>query len=215
MAQLTPGITYWQIKQVTDWQLTEEALRQALAKLVNAISSLEVTQAWGTGQASSSDGKRFRLRRKVLQQTYSPRFHDYAIEFYSFVADNYAPFYSTVIECTDRDAAYVLDGLLYNESDLALEEHYTDTHGYTEINFTAFAMLGRRFSPRIRGLQKQRIYRIDTVKDYGPLASLVDRAGRTIHMDWICDQWDRMGQFYASFENGHTTASTALKRLVG
>jgi hypothetical protein len=33
-------------------------------------------------------------------------------------------------------------------------------------------------------------------------------------MDWICEQWDRMGQFYASLENGHTTASTALKRLV-
>jgi TnpA family transposase len=28
-------------------------------------------------------------------------------------------------------------------------------------------------------------------------------------------QWDRMGQFYASLEHGHTTASTALKRLVG
>ena len=32
-----------------------------------------------------------------------------------------------------------------------LEEHYTDTHGYTEINFAAFAMLGKRFCPRIRG----------------------------------------------------------------
>lgn len=32
---------------------------------------------------------------------------DYALKFYSFVADNYAPFYSTPIECTDRDAAYV------------------------------------------------------------------------------------------------------------
>lgn len=56
---------------------------------------------------------------------------------------------------------------------------------------------------------------IDAVKDYGPLASLVDRAGRTIHMDWICNHWDRMGQFYASFENGHTAASKALKRLDG
>ena len=26
------------------------------------------------------------------------------LEFYSFVADNYAPFYSRPIECTDRDA---------------------------------------------------------------------------------------------------------------
>lgn len=213
MAQLTEGISYTEIKHITDWQLTEEAQRQVLAQVVNAISKLDVTQSWGQGKTSSSDGQRFRLKRQVLQQTYSHRFHDYALEFYSFVADNYAPFYSTVIECTDRDAAYVLDGLLYNESDLALEEHYTDTHGYTEINFAAFAMLGRRFAPRIRGLQHQRIYRIDKEKDYGPLKPLVDRWDHTIHLEWVEEQWDRMGQFYASLESGHTTASTALKRL--
>lgn len=215
MSRLAGDITYRQIKQVTDWQLTEESQRQALANVVNAISRLDITQAWGEGRTSSSDGQRFRMRRKLLQRTYSHRFQDYALEFYSFVADNYAPFYTTPIECTDRDAAYVLDGLLYNESDLALEEHYTDTHGYTEINFAAFAMLGRRFAPRIRGLKNQRIYRIDKTKDYGALTPLVDRWDRTIRLDWICEQWDRMGQFYASLEGGHTTASTALKRLAG
>ena len=215
MSRLAGDITYRQIKRVTDWQLTEEAQRQALADVVNAISRLDITQAWGEGKTSSSDAQRFRMKRKLLQRTYSHRFQDYALEFYSFVADNYAPFYSAPIECTDRDAAYVLDGLLYNESDLALEEHYTDTHGYTEINFAAFAMLGRRFSPRIRGIQKQRIYRIDKAKDYGALAPLVDRWDRTIRLDWICEQWDRMGQFYASLESGHTTASTALQRLAG
>lgn len=215
MAQLTAGIRYRAIKWVTDWQLTEEAQRQALAQLVNAISRIDVSQAWGQGVTSSSDGQRFRLRRRLLQQTWSPRFRDYALEFYSFVADNYAPFYSTIIECTDRDAAFVLDGLLYNESELSLEEHYTDTHGYTEINFAAFAMLGRRFAPRIRGLQKQRLYRIDRKRDYGPLSALVGRRDRTIRLDWIQEQWDRMGQFYASLERGHVTASTALKRLTG
>ena len=117
------------------------------------------------------DGQRFALASNVLQQSYSPRFNDFALEFYSFVADNYAPFYSIPIECTDRDAPYVLDGLLYNESDLPLQEHYTDTHGYTEINFAAFAMLGRRFAPRIRGLHKQRIYRIGKTREYGTACS--------------------------------------------
>ena len=70
----------------------------------------------------------------------------------------------------------MLDGLLYNESDLELEEHYTDTHGYTEINFAAFAMLGRRFCPRIRSVQHQRLYRIDRDRDYGILTDLVARA---------------------------------------
>ena len=71
--------------------------------------------------------------------------------------------------------AFVLDGLLYNESELEIEEHYTDTHGYTEINFAAFAMLGLRFCPRIRGVQHQRIYRIDPNCDYGSLTSLISR----------------------------------------
>ena len=77
----------------------------------------------------------------------------------------------------ERDAPYVLDGVLYNESDLELEEHYTDTHGYTESNFAAFAMLGKEFCPRIRKISNQRIYCIDPNRDYGALAPLFNRKG--------------------------------------
>lgn len=213
MASITPGISYWQLKRITDWQLTDEIQRSALADVVNAIVRLDITSAWGEGKTSSSDGQRFAFRRKVLQQNYSYKFNDYALEFYSFVADNYAPFYSVPIECNERDAPYVLDGLLYNESDLELEEHYTDTHGYTEINFAAFAMLGKRFCPRIRKLSRQRIYRIDTHYDYGAIGPLVSQRDRQIKMDPIVEQWDRMAQFYATLSSGHTTASVALKRL--
>ena len=72
----------------------------------------------GTGKGSV---KRFAMPHKVLQRTYSTRVNDFALEFYSFVADNYAPFYSRPVECTDRDAPFVLDGVLYHESDLDLE----------------------------------------------------------------------------------------------
>lgn len=213
MSQLTQGISYENIRRVADWYLHEDSLRRSLADVVNAIANLDTIRVWGEGKTSSSDGQRFLFPTKVLQRTYSPRFGDFALEFYSFVADNYAPFYSLPIECTDRDAAYVLDGLLYHESDLPLEEHYTDTHGYTEINFAAFAMLGRRFCPRIRGLQHQWIYRIDKHKDHGVLTPLLADTNRTIHLEWIEDQWDRISQFFASLETGHTTASVALKRL--
>ncbi|MDP6702349.1 MAG: Tn3 family transposase, partial [Candidatus Latescibacteria bacterium] len=115
MAQLVQDISYRELKRISDWQLTEEAQRQALAALVNAISALDTALHWGEGRTSASDGQRFGLPRKVLQQTYSPKFSDFALEFYTFLADNYAPFYSMPIECTDRDAAFVLDGLLYIE----------------------------------------------------------------------------------------------------
>lgn len=213
MSRLTEDISYKQIKHITDWQLTEEAQKEALIKIVNAIRNFDLSKIWGEGKTSSSDGQRFIMKKKSLQRTYSSRIQDYALEFYSFVADNFAPFYSTPTQCTDRDAPYVLDGLLYNESDLDIEEHYTDSHGYTEINFAAFAMLGKTFSPRIRDIKEQRIYKIDPLKDYKALSPIVLRNDRTIHTGWIEDQWDRMGQFYASLEKGHVTASMALKRL--
>ena len=81
MARLTKEVTYNQIKRISDWQLSVEAQRQALAQLVNAISSVDVTRHWGKGKTSSSDGQRFRYKQKVLQQTWSPRFQDYAWNF--------------------------------------------------------------------------------------------------------------------------------------
>ena len=92
---------------------------------------------------------------------------------------------------------------------------FFDSNAYTEINFAAFAMLGLRFCPRIRGVQHQRIYRIDPNRDYGSLASLIKRADQTIDTEQIAEHWDRMGQLYASLKTGHVTASVALKRLVG
>jgi len=214
MAQLTERVSYEDIQRITDWYLHDEALRAALADIVNAMLALDTTQVWGDGSTSSSDGQRFLFPQRVLRRTYSHRLGDFALEFYTFIADNYAPFYSVPIECTERDAPYVLDGLLYHESDLDPEEHYTDTHGYVELNFAAFPMFGKRFCPRIRGLQRQWIYRIDPQKAYGPLTPIVSPKKRTVHLDWITAHWDRMGQFFASFAAGQTTASVALKRLL-
>ena len=213
MAQIIQGISYKQIKHIFDWQITDDAQRQALAQVVNGIGGIEVTKAWGGGKTSGSDGQRFGYHQKTLHRTFSHKFNDFAIEFYTFVADNYAPFYNLVKEATDRDSSKVLDGHLYNVSDLEIEEHYTDTHGYDEINFAAFAMLGKEFSPRIKNIKSQWLYKIDATREYGSLHRLLKGAKHTIQMQYIVDQWDRMGQFYASLAAGHVTASTALKRL--
>ena len=102
MAQMITDISYQKIKDMFDWQLTEDAHRIALADVVNGIGSIEITKVWGEGKTAGADGQRFGYRRKTLQRTFSHKFNDFAIEFYIFVADNYAPFYNLVKEATDR-----------------------------------------------------------------------------------------------------------------
>ncbi|OPY73908.1 MAG: Tn3 transposase DDE domain protein [Syntrophorhabdus sp. PtaU1.Bin002] len=76
MSHMAPGVSYSRIKHITEWMLTEESQRSALASIVNAISRLDITKIWGKGRTSSSDGQRFAFRSKVLHQTYSTKFND-------------------------------------------------------------------------------------------------------------------------------------------
>ena len=60
---------------------------------------------------------------------------------YRFVSDQYSAFYTKVKNTNIRDATYVIDGLLHHETDLAAEEHYTDTAGYTDQVFGLMHLL--------------------------------------------------------------------------
>jgi TnpA family transposase len=49
---------------------------------------------------------------------------------YRFVSDHYSSYNTKIINTNSRDALNVVDGMLHHETDLEIEEHYTDTAGY-------------------------------------------------------------------------------------
>ncbi|HEX2026839.1 MAG TPA: Tn3 family transposase [Nitriliruptorales bacterium] len=51
---------------------------------------------------------------------------------------------------------------------MPIQEHYTDTHGYTGLLFGLFALLGFRLAPRLRDLPDQTLYRARPRADYAP-----------------------------------------------
>ena len=70
-------------------------------------------------------------------------------------------FSSQVISCSVREATYVLTGLLSHGSDLQIDTHTTDTHGFTELVFALCYLLGFSFCPRIKGIKYQQLYKFD------------------------------------------------------
>jgi TnpA family transposase len=94
------------------------------------------------------------------------------VTFYTWTADQFSQYGTKVIPATVRDATYVLDEILDNETELPILEHTTDTAGYTEIVFALFDLLGLQFSPRIRDLGDQRLFRLDRQKRHPHLAPL-------------------------------------------
>ena len=113
-------------------------------------------------------------------------------------------------EATVRDATHVLDGLLYHESDLRIEEHYTDTTGFTDHVFALMHLLGFRFAPRIRDLADKRLYIHGDAKRYPTLARLI---GGSVNVKRIRAHWDAILRLAASIQQGTVTASLMLRKL--
>ena len=111
---------------------------------------------------------------------------------------------------TVRDATHVLDGLLYNESDLRIEEHYTDTAGFTDHVFALCHFLGFRFAPRIRDLADKRLYVPGKPSQWPALAPLI---GGSLNLKLIEQQFLEVLRLIASIKKGTVTASLILRKL--
>jgi hypothetical protein len=147
-------ISYRQLAWCTTWYLREETLETALTTLVNSHHQLPLSQMGGSGILSSSDGQRFPVAGKNRHARAFPPTLGYGqgLTFYSWTSDQLSQYGSKPVIITARDATYVLDAILGNETELAILEHTTDTAGATEIIFALFDLLGLRFTPRLRDI---------------------------------------------------------------
>jgi TnpA family transposase len=168
---------------------------------------------WGTGIASSSDGQRFGIQASSLLASFYPRYFGYyerAVTLYTHTSDQYSVFSTRAISCTAREALYVLDGLLENDTILRPREHFTDTHGFTEQLFGLCYLLGFSFMPRLRDLADQQLYRVGSEIAPEALRPLL-RAGLDLAL--LGEQWDQLVRVAASLRNRVANAHVVLQRL--
>ncbi len=130
---------------------------------------------------------------------------------YSFIDERHLLFHSTVISSAEREAAYVIDGLMHNEV-VKSDIHSTDTHGYSEIIFAVTHLHGFTFAPRIKHLGKQRLYSFEKRKIYEELRHEI-LPDAYIDTELIKEHWDSILRFIATIKLKHTTATQLFKRL--
>ena len=212
MAEVCP-YTYRQLSWSVDWHIREETLLAALASLDNFVLNSPLSRAWGDGTTSSSDGMRVIVGVNAANAEYNAKHFGVrrGVTMYSHAADIWVPFgKQQVISTNDREALYVIDALCHHESDLHIQEHYTDTGGFTDHVFALTALLGFRFAPRIRDALSHHLYLLDEMGDYGPLNSLL--FGQ-VKSKLIVEQWDEMRRVASSIRHGTVSASLLMRKL--
>ena len=222
MANSTEGLTVRMLQHVSRTCLRDETIRRANAALVNYHRALAISQCWGEGQIASSDGQRFGVRESSLLATFYPRYfgyYDRVVSVYTHLSDQYSVFSTQVISCAEREALYVLDGLLENETELPIRAHIVDTHGYTDQVFGLCYLLGFTFMPRLKNLATRRLFKPTGSPEEGLFGSrayvhLDPLFSGTIDLNLIAEQWDGLVRVAAALKNRIVSANVIVRRLV-
>jgi TnpA family transposase len=212
MSEACQGVSYAQLDRHQAAHIREETYSAALAEIVNAQHRHPFAVHFGDGTTSSSDGQRFRAGGRAESSGHvNPKYgNDPGRLVYTHISDQYSPFHSHLVNVGDRDATWVLDGLLYHESELEIREHYTDTAGFTDHLFALMQLLGYRFAPRIRNVGETRLYTPTRTHGLTTLAPLI---GGPINTATISQHWDEILRLAASIKTGTVTASLMMRKL--
>jgi len=212
MSEACHETTWRQLSWTADWHVREECYAQALADLIDAQHRQPLAAHWGSGTTSSSDAQFFRAggRGEVGGLVNLHYGQDPGVKFYTHLSDQFGPYHTKVIAATANEAPHVLDGLLYHQSSLVINEHYTDTGGFSDHVFAMCRLLGFRFAPRIRDLKEKRLYLLPGMTVPPEFAFLV--AG-TISVRAISDHWFELLRLAMSIKTGTVTASLILRKL--
>ena len=120
-----------------------------------------------------------------------------AVTVYTHIADQQSVFRTQVIACSVREALYVLDGLLDNNTILQPKAHMVDQHGFTDPLFGLCHLVGYTLMPRLP-VHKQQLYKPDPTKQYGHLDAVIHG---TADMALLQEQWDPLIRVAASLRN--------------
>jgi TnpA family transposase len=212
MAEACRSTSWRQLTWTADWHIREECYSQALAVLIDAQHRQPLSAHWGSGNTSSSDAQFFRAGGRGEVRGYANLHYgqEPGVKFYTHLSDQFGPFHTKVLAATDHEAPHVLDGLLYHESSLVIDEHYTDTGGFSDHIFAVCHPFGLRYAPRIRDLKDKRLYTVAGVTVPPELEPLV---AASINMKLIREHWQDILRLLTSIRTGAVTASVILRKL--
>ncbi|MEX1669438.1 MAG: TnpA family transposase [Pseudohongiellaceae bacterium] len=170
---------------------------------------------------TSSDGKKVIVAVDSLLANYSYKYYgkEQGINVNSFVDTSQAFFHVNVLSSSDREAAFMMDGIaraqqysLIENIDMSVHKHSTDTHGYTDAMFAGLHLLDVSFAPRLSDISSSALYSATS-------SSLIKNSGyligpkTQINITQILENWDDILRLMATIKSGRQSASLIFRRL--
>jgi len=217
LASTAVGISYNTLSNAVNWYFSLENLHMVNQTLVGIMTKLWLPDKFKRENKllhTSSDGQKQSVSVESLNANYSYKYHGNGkgVNVYRFIDERGILFHTSVFSSSERDAAYVIDGLLHNEV-IQSDMHSTDTHGYTEMIFAVSHLIGVTFAPRIKDVASQNLVSFGKIKSQLANDNYPVRPAYYVKENKIIKNWDNILRLVATIMLRKHRASVILKRL--
>lgn len=215
MARISSRMTESELENTVNWRFSLDNIRAANDQVLKAMDQMELPNLYRRETDklhTASDGQKFEVRRESLHASRSFKYfgQGQGVSAYTFVDERSFLWHSLMISASDRESAYVIDGLMRNDV-VKSDIHSTDTHGYTEAVFGLTHLLGFSFAPRIKGVGRQTLYIFRPKSRANPDWKITP--DKTINANLIRENWDDILRLVATIKLKENTASDIFRRL--
>jgi TnpA family transposase len=216
MFKTTKNISDFRLETTINNHFSSGNLQKANDKVIGIIDRMMIHKLYKKDPSlthTSSDGQKFDILLDSIHANFSFKYFgkEKGITIYPFLSESHQIFHGLAFCASDREAWYVLDGLMHNEI-VESDVHSTDSHGSTDIIFALTYLLGIDFQPRIKQFHLAKLHGMAGMKIEQQLEYIIN-AGPNINTQIIAQEWDNILRLVTSIKLKHTVPSQILKRL--
>lgn len=216
LAQISKDINQSTLERTVLTYFTHENLLEAIDIILAYAKKLPLSHIFDRPDGliiTVSDGQKLGVHGEsaLANRSYKYFGKEQGITAYTFRDIHDFLYHSTVFSPSDREAMYVIDGMMHNTI-VRSDMHSVDTHGVTPLTFAAMHFLGIFFAPRIAGLDERKLYAFLKRKIYQEQGFKL-LPDSTINVEIIKEHWDDILRFMATIMLKVTPASQLFERL--
>ncbi|WP_044345897.1 Tn3 family transposase, partial [Pseudomonas meliae] len=213
VASQQPSVTFEELRYVKRRFVSKEALRAAIAEIVNGTFRIRQSSIWGeVTTACASDSKQFGAYDQNLMTEWHARYGGRGIMIYWHVEKNSTCIYSQLRRCSSSEVAAMMEGVLRHCTDMEVERQYVDSHGQSEVAFAFSYILGFDLLPRLRAIARQKLY-LPATEDTVRYANLEPVLTRAIDWELIRQQYDELIKYTTALRIATAEPEAILRRF--
>lgn len=211
IASQQPSVTFEELRYVKRRFVNREALRAAIAEIVNGTFRIRQVSIWGeVTTACASDSKQFGAYDQNLMTEWHARYGGRGIMIYWHVEKNSTCIYSQLRRCSSSEVAAMMEGVLRHCTDMEVERQYVDSHGQSEVAFAFSYILGFDLLPRLKAIAKQKLY-LPATTDAARYNNLEPVLTRAINWELIRQQYDELIKYTIALRIGTADPESILR----